>query len=78
MTKYGHVGAPQNSNTRFFLIIRPFLAIFMLFLNSGTGSFPVSAARPAKIDIINFVFLLILLKIFFVWLALYTAVIKNN
>ena len=29
----------------------------ILFLNSGIGSFPVSPALPAKIDIINFVFL---------------------
>jgi hypothetical protein len=41
----------------------------MLFTNSGTGSFPVSPALPAKIDIITFVFLFITFKIFSVCLA---------
>tara|TARA_Y100000389_G_scaffold32810_1_gene27937 strand:+ start:213 stop:332 length:120 start_codon:yes stop_codon:yes gene_type:complete len=36
----------------------------MLFKNSGTGSFPVSPALPAKIEIITFVFLLITFNIF--------------
>ena len=31
----------------------------MLSTNSGTGSFPVSPALPAKIEIITFVFLFI-------------------
>ena len=41
--------------------------------NSGIGSFPVSPALPAKIDIITFVFLFITLSIFAVCLAVYTA-----
>ena len=53
------------------------LAKETLFLNSGTGSFPVSPALPAKIEIITLVFLLINFKIFSVCLALYTAVILS-
>jgi hypothetical protein len=41
-----------------------FFAKDMLFLNSGTGSFPTSPALPAKIEIITFVFLFIILKFF--------------
>ena len=46
----------------------------MLLTISGIGSFPASAALPAKIDIITLVFLFILFKIFEVCLAVYTAV----
>ena len=53
------------------------LANKMLFLNSGTGSFPVSPALPANIEIITFVCLLINFKIFSVCLALYTAVMLS-
>ena len=35
----------------------------MLLINSGKGSLPVSAALPAKIEIITFVFLFITFKI---------------
>ena len=41
----------------------------MLFTNSGTGSFPESPALPAKIEIITFVFLFIVFKIFLVCFA---------
>ena len=41
----------------------------MLWINSGTGSLPVSPALPAKIEIITFVFLSINFKIFLVCLA---------
>ena len=43
-----------------------FLAILILFINSGIGSLPASPALPAKIEIITLVFLLIHFKIFFV------------
>ena len=49
----------------------------MLFLNSGTGSLPVSPALPANIEMITFVFLLINFIIFSVCLALYIAVILS-
>ena len=42
----------------------------MLFLNSGTGSLPVSPALPANIEIITLVLLFIKSKIFFVCCAL--------
>ena len=48
------------------LIIEQFFANLILFKNSGTGSLPVSAALPAKIDMITFVFLFITFKIFLV------------
>ena len=43
-----------------------FFEIDILFLISGIGSLPTSAALPTKIDIITRVFLSITLKIFFV------------
>ena len=49
----------------------------MLFLNIGSGSLPLSAILPAKIDIIDFVFLFKHLKIFFTCFNVYTAVIFN-
>ena len=49
---------PQNFN------IFKFLANFILSINSGIGSLPVSPALPANIDIITFVFLFIDLRIF--------------
>ena len=40
-----------------------FFAIAILFLNSGTGSLPISPALPANIEIITLIFLLINLRI---------------
>ena len=53
--------SPQN------LYIFKFFAKEILFLNSGTGSLPVSPARPAKIEMITFNFLFNNFKIFFVY-----------
>jgi hypothetical protein len=46
------------------------LPLLCFFLNSGTGSLPVSPALPANIEIITLVFLLINFRIFSVYFAL--------
>ena len=61
---YGSLTLAHKISTFLYL-----LANFMLLTNSGIGSLPTSPALPAKIEIITFVFLFILFKIFLVWIA---------
>ena len=61
----GHVEIGESLSTAIinFSTFLNFLANEILFLNSGIGSFPLSAILPANMDIITLVFLFILPKI---------------